>query len=37
MYLFVKKSHIYARIDFIFLKNAIKQTLKSFNTKFGCK
>ena len=32
---FVKKSAIYARIYFIFLKNVLKQTWNSFNTKFG--
>ena len=30
----VKNSHIYARIYFIFLKNFLKQTWKSSNTKF---
>ena len=32
---FVKKSHIYARIYFIFLKTVLKQTWNCFNTKFG--
>ena len=31
---FGKKSHIYARILFIFLKNVLKQNWNSFNTKF---
>ena len=31
---FVKNSHIYARILFIFLKIVIKQTWSSFDTKF---
>ena len=31
---FVKNSHIWARIFFIFLKNVLKQTWNSFNTKF---
>ena len=30
----VKNSHIFAGIYFIFLKIVLKQTLKSFNTKF---
>ena len=30
----VKNSHIYARIFLIFLKNVLKQTWNSFNTKF---
>ena len=32
---FVKKSHIYARTHFIFLKTVVKQTWNSFNTKCG--
>ena len=31
---FVKNSHMLARIFFIFLKNVLKQTWMSFNTKF---
>ena len=31
---FVKNSHIWVKIYFIFLKNVLKQTQKSFNTKF---
>ena len=31
----VKKSHILARIYFIFLKNALDQTWKAFNIKLG--
>ena len=31
----VKNSHILAGIYFIFLKNVLDQTLKSFNTEFG--
>ena len=31
---FVKKSHIWGKIYFIFLKNVLKQTRNSFNTKF---
>ena len=31
---FVKNGHIYDRIFFIFLKNVLKQTWHSFNTKF---
>ena len=30
----VKNSHIEAKIYFMFLKNVLKQTWKSFNTKF---
>ena len=30
---FIKKSHMYTRVYFIFLKNILKQTWKSFNTK----
>ena len=32
--IFVKNSHILARIFFIFLKNVLKQTWISFNTKY---
>ena len=31
---FVKNSHIWSKIYFIFLKNVLKQTRNSFNTKF---
>ena len=31
---FVKNSHIWGKIYFIFLKNVLKQTRNSFNTKF---
>ena len=31
---FVKKSHIWGKIYFIFLKNVLKQSRNSFNTKF---
>ena len=31
---FVKNSHIWVKIYFIFLKNVLKQTRNSFNTKF---
>ena len=31
---FIKNSHAYARIYFIFLKNVLKQTWNAFNTKF---
>ena len=30
---FVKNSHVYARIYLIFLKNVVKQTRNTFNTK----
>ena len=33
----VKDSHILARINFIFLKNALDQTCKASNTIFGTK
>ena len=31
---FIKNSHIWGKIYFIFLKNVLKQTRNSFNTKF---
>ena len=31
----VKNNHVFAGIYFIFLKNALDQTRKSCNTKFG--
>ena len=31
---FVKNSHIWPRIYFIFLKNVLKESWNSFNTKF---
>ena len=31
---FVKNSHIWGKISFIFLKNVLKQNRNSFNTKF---
>ena len=34
---FVKNSHIWGKIYFIFLKNVLKQTRNSFNTKFQAK